>query len=117
MRERMIPDSEREPFFASFSRLHRGAIAQLNVAARDVLSAEPFRGISCDDGSDVVVHIGDGAQQFHLGHRVSHVDEVTLEQTDEGADAAVRMTSHDGTRTVVRFRSPILPELLDRAVE
>ncbi len=42
---------------------------------------------------------------------------VRLEQTDEGADAAIEMTSEGGTRAVVRFQSPICADLLDPAVE
>lgn len=116
MIERTIPDAERKPFFDSFSRLHRGAIAKLTVGTRDMVASRPFRGISCDH-SNLVVHIGDGAEQFHLGHAVPQVDDVRLEQTDEGADAALKMTSNDGTLTVLRFQSPVLPELLEPAVE
>jgi len=45
------------------------------------------------------------------------VRRVLIEQTDEGADAVIAITSEDGTRTEVRFRSPIRAELLDSALE
>ena len=64
-------------------------------------------------GADVIVNTGD-----RHGHRVLHVTKVRLEQTDEGgADAKIAMTSDDGTRTDVCFRSPIRADLLDPAVE
>jgi len=77
---------------------------------------QPSRGLS-SDGTDVVVSTGDGARQPHHGHRVLHVRRVLIEQTDEGADAVIAITSEDGTRTEVRFRSPIRAELLDSALE
>ncbi|HEX9407070.1 MAG TPA: hypothetical protein VF975_07115 [Thermoanaerobaculia bacterium] len=40
---------------------------------------------------------------------------IRQQQTDEGADAALDAT--DGTRTIIRFRSPMLAELLDPSVE
>jgi hypothetical protein len=40
-----------------------------------------------------------------------------VQQSDEGADAAVDISSGDGTQTTLRFRSPALPEILDPAVE
>jgi len=113
---RSIAADDREHFFSSFSRLHRGALIALNVDAHVVVADEPFGGISCDTG-ELIVHVGNGARRLHLGHRIPRVRGVQLEQTDEGADAAVEITSRDGTRTVVRFLSPLLPELLETAVE
>jgi hypothetical protein len=36
-----------------------------------------------------------------------------LEQTDEGADAALAIKSNDDTTALLRFRSAVLPELVD----
>jgi hypothetical protein len=116
MSERDIAAGERPAFFTSFSKLHDGALVTLRVSARDEVVDQPFHGLSID-GMDVVVSTGDGARQPHHGHRVLYVRRVQLEQTDEGADAAIAMTSDDGTRTEVRFRSPIRADLLDPAVE
>jgi hypothetical protein len=112
MNEQDIPAAGRQPFFARFSRLHQGALITLRVGARDEVVNRPFRRLSID-GADVVVDAIDG-----LGsHRIPHVASVRLEQTDEGADAAVSMLSEDGTRAEVRFRSPMRADLLDPAVE
>ena len=113
---REIAASDRDPFFSRFSTLHAGALVTVRVDARDEVVDQPFRGVSVD-GADVVVSTGDGAGAPHHGHRVLQVAEVRLEQTDEGADAAIAMKSEDGTRTDVRFRSPIRADLLDPAVE
>jgi hypothetical protein len=46
-------------------------------------------------------------------HRISRPTHVSLEQTDEGADAALAIKASDGTTTLLRFRSAVLPELVD----
>jgi len=38
---------------------------------------------------------------------------VSLEQTDEGADAALAIKSADGLTALLRFRSAVLPEMVD----
>ena len=116
MIEQDIAIADRAPFFSRLSELHRGAFVTLRVGARDEVVGQPFRGVS-EDGEDVVIYTGDPARAPHLGRRVPHAVRVALEQTDEGADAAVAIVSRDGTRTELRFRSPIRADLLDPAVE
>lgn len=110
MMERDIAETDRGSFFARFSKLHDGALVTVRVGPCDEVIDQPFRGLS-SDGQDVIVNTR------NHGHRVLHVRKVRLEQTDEGADAAIAMTSDDGTRTDVCFRSPIRADLLDPAVE
>jgi hypothetical protein len=116
MIERDIATAERTPFFTRFSQLHAGAFVTLRIDARDEVVDQPFRGVSAD-GTDIVIHTGNGPGVPHLGHRISNAASVALRQTDEGADAAVAIVSRDGTRTELRFRSPMQPDLLDSAVE
>lgn len=108
-------------FLRHFSRLHSGAIVTMEVSGPplgeiDAVLDQPLRGIS-KDGEDVLVHIEAGRRADHLGHRICKVRAIRLRQTGEGKDAALDIEAADGTRTVVRFRSPILPELLEAAVE
>jgi hypothetical protein len=121
MKARDIARSEWPQFFDRFSRLHGGAIVTVNVTGipagpQATIVSQPLRDISAD-GDDVLIHIGARRRSDHLGHRVSRVRVVRLQQTDEGADAALDIDAADGTRTIVRFRSPMLPELLEAAVE
>jgi Family of unknown function (DUF5335) len=120
VKAREIARAEWWRFFDQFSRLHAGAIITMNVTGlggnQDAIVAQPLRGIS-GDGDDVLIHIGARRRSDHLGHRVSKVQEIRLRQTAEGADAALDIEAGDGSWTSVRFRSPMLPELLDRAVE
>jgi hypothetical protein len=117
----MVSEKDRQSFFRDFSRIHNGALVTVSVAApgagsHDEVVNESLRGIS-EDRDEIFVHTGDGRERPHLARRVRNVDSVLLQQTDEGADAAVDIASVDGSRTVVRFRSPALPELLDPGVE
>lgn len=112
MIERDIATADRAPFFSRFSRLHEGAFVTLRVE----VVGQPFRGVS-EDGEDVVIYTGDPARASHLGRRVPHAASVALEQTDEGADAAVTIVSRNGSRTEIRFHSPMRADLLDPAVE
>ena len=116
MADQEINANERERFFATFNRLHHGAPVTLRVDAAEVVGDQPFRGVSCE-GTDLVVHVGSGPDRDQLALRVPYPGKVRLEQTDDGADAALDITSNDGEHTVVRFRWPMRPELLDPAVE
>ncbi len=121
MRTRMVSHKERRSFFRDFSRIHNGAIVTLSVAepgagAHDEIVNQSLRGIS-EDRDEIFVHTGNGTDRPHLARRVRNVDSVLLHQTDEGADTEVDIDSIDGSRTILRFRSPALPELLDPGVE
>ena len=121
MRLRDIEGPERGTFLRELSRLHAGAIVTMSVASPSVpvldeVVAQPLRGISTD-GSDVIVQIGANGSGPHFAHRIVGVDSLRLQQTDEGADAGIDIAGADDARTIVRFHSPVLPELLDPAVE
>lgn len=121
MQAKEIARDEWPQFFDRFTRLHNGAIVNVNISGvlfgcRNAIIEQPLRGISTDRG-DVLIHIGARRRMDHAGHRVSDVRSVRVQQTEEGAVAALDLDGSDGTRTVVRFRSPMLDELLDPAVE
>ncbi len=121
MKAKDIARSDWHRFFDRFTRLHHGAIVTVNISSalfgcQNTIVGQCLRGIT-DDGDDVLIHIGARRRSDHLGHRIPRVRAVRLRQTQEGADAALDIHAADGTRTVVRFRSPMLPELLDPAVE
>jgi len=123
VKAREIAPADWARFFAQFTRLHSGAIITMGVSGdltgtRDAVVGQPLRGIS-EDGADVLIHVGIGTHRStdHLGHRIAHVRRIRLRQTSEGADAALDLEAADGTKTTLRFRSPMLPELLESAVE
>ena len=121
MKTRMVAQPEWRSFFRDVSRIHDGALITISVAAPGVRPQkedliQSLRGIS-ETRDDVFVHTGNPPARPHLARCVRNVNAVLLRQTDEGADAEIDIDFFDGSRTIVRFRSPALPELLDPGVE
>ena len=112
MKFRSIAETDRNAFFARFTRDHYGALVTLSVNAHEEVVDRPLRNVHAE-GDDVVVKAGEA----HAGHRIPHVGKVQLELTDAGADSAVRMTLDHGERAEIRFRLPIVPDAMDPAVE
>jgi hypothetical protein len=117
----MVSHNEWRSFFRDFSRIHNGALITISVASpgtgpHDEIVNQSLRGIS-EDRDEIFIHTGNGRDRSHLARRVRNVNSIRLQQTDEGADSAVDIASIDGSHTIVRFRSPALPELLDPGVE
>ena len=48
-----------------------------------------------------------------ITHVVTAPTQVSLEETDEGADAALLIKSADDVSSLLRFRSAVLPAMLD----
>ncbi len=75
-----------------------------------------FEGIVAEwdevQGDEIAIMIG-AKPDDHITHSISRPTEVSLEQTDEGADAALAIKSADGVTALLRFRSPMLPEMVD----
>ena len=116
MNARIIPAADRPSILSCFSKLHAGALVTVRVNARDAVKDQPLRELSVDR-SDILVRTGRATDPFPQGFRVPRVADVRIEETGEGADAAVTMTAIDGTRTEVRFRSPMRDDVLDPLVE
>ena len=125
MKTTTVPRSEWPKFFDSFSRQHEGWLATLEIFATE-LGAQveehemAFEGI-VDEwneavGNQIIIMMG-AKRDDHITHTVAHPTNVSLEQTDEGADVALAITSEGGAVTLLRFRSPTLPAFVDGIVE
>ncbi|HKY42613.1 MAG TPA: DUF5335 family protein [Pyrinomonadaceae bacterium] len=124
MQTQEIPREQWPSFFDSFSRQHEGWLATLEVFAETVGAqpeAEelPFEGISLDaeDGEldSVIISFGKSPSQ-HITHTIHQPKHLWLQQTPEGADAALEIKAGDNSNTLLRFRSPMLPEFVDGIV-
>ncbi|HKO41819.1 MAG TPA: DUF5335 family protein [Pyrinomonadaceae bacterium] len=125
MKTRTIPRSDWPQFFDSFSRQHEGWLATLEIFATEIGAQVEehemaFEGI-VDEwnealGNQIIIMMG-AKRDDHITHTVAHPTNVSLEQTDEGADVALAITSEGGAVTLLRFRSPTLPALVDGIVE
>jgi hypothetical protein len=121
MQTREISKTEWPSFFDSFSRRHEGWLATLEILGPDIGAQLeerdlPFEGITDErdevKGDRIMIMTG-GKPDDHVTHTITQPTEVSLEQTDEGADAALAIKSADGVIALLRFRSPMLPEAVD----
>ena len=125
MKTKRIPRGDWPKFFDSFSRQHEGWLATLEILATEIGAQVEehemaFEGI-VDEwnealGNQIIITMG-AKRDDHITHTVAHPTNVSLEQTDEGADVALAITSEGGAVTLLRFRSPTLPALVDGIVE
>lgn len=121
MKTKKIPKSEWPKFFDSFSRQHEGWLSTLEIFSPDIGAQVEerelaFEGIvdEWDEALGNQISIMTGANpDDHITHTIARPTNVSLEQTDEGADVALAITSEAGAVALLRFRSPMLPEMVD----
>jgi hypothetical protein len=121
MRTQEIPKNEWTGFFDSFSRKHEGWLVNLEIFGPEIGAQVEERemvleGITdeCDETEGNTIMIMTGVKpDDHVTHSISRPTQVSLEQTDEGADAALAIKSADGVTALLRFRSAVLPEMVD----
>jgi hypothetical protein len=121
MKTKEIPRSEWQGFFESFSRQHEGWLVTLEILGSEIGAQVEEHGLAfegiVDEGDAVQGHeirMMFGAKpDDHVTHSIDNPATVSLEQTDEGADAALAIKSADGVTALLRFRSAVLPEMVD----
>lgn len=124
MQTQKIPQSEWRTFFDTFSRQHEGWLATLEILELDVGAQEEahelaLAGVSLSSGGDetetISIDLGTTPDE-HVSHSISEPTAVWLEQTEQGANAALEIEVADGTKTLLRFRSPMPAEFVDGVV-
>lgn len=121
MQTREIPKNEWTKFFDTFSRQHEGWLVNLEIFGPEIGAQVEQREIALEGITDEwdeekgnTIMIMTGAKpEDHITHSITQPTAVSLEQTDEGADVALAIKSDDGTTTLLRFRSVVLPEMVD----
>ena len=125
MKTKRIPRSDWPQFFDSFSRQHEGWLATLEIFATEIGAQVEEHEMALEGivdewnealGNQIIIMMG-AKRDDHITHTVAHPTNVSLEQTDEGADVALAITSEGGAVTLLRFRSPTLPAMVDGIVE
>ena len=119
MSRRAINRSDWTNFVDAFSRRHDGwlisvAVEEGSAPRRYVAHDVPLRGVVAElaeDMSSMMVFTGD--RKPHATHFVEHAAGLEIEETRDGADAGLTITDESGARTILEFRSPMRPELVD----
>ncbi|HYM12700.1 MAG TPA: DUF5335 family protein, partial [Bryobacterales bacterium] len=76
----------------------------------------PFEGISAGlkgTAADAIEIMLGEASDRHLTHSVLQPTRLWFRETEQGAHEGLDIESGDGSKTLVRFRVPARPELLD----
>src|SRR5262249_5755459 len=124
MRTQEIPRAQWHNFFDTFSRQHEGWLATLEILASDIGAQEEVHELPLEGVSIVAEHAGLESIAINMGKtaddHISHMIEkplhVWLEQTEEGANAVLEIEAEDQSKALVRFRSPMPPELVDGVI-
>ena len=121
MQTKEIPKNEWTEFFDNFSRKHQGWLVSVEIFGTEIGAQVEQRQMALEgitdewdevEGNTIIIMTG-AKTEGHISHSITHPTAVSLEQTDEGADAALAIKSDDGVTTLLRFRSAVLPEMVD----
>jgi hypothetical protein len=121
MKTQEIPRNEWPAFFDNFTRRYAGWLADIEVFGSEIGSqiAEqelPLEGITAELGKGrpdrIAIMLGVDPDD-HITHTITAPTNVSVEKTDEGADAALAIKAPDGTTTLLGFRAVMLPEKVD----
>jgi hypothetical protein len=120
-----IPRADWSEFFDVFSRQHDGWLATLEIFAPDVGAQEeahelPLEGISIasrgNSADAIAISLGKTPED-HVTHTITKPEHVWLEQTPGGANAALEIESENQTKSLLRFRSALPPDMVDGVVQ
>ena len=124
MQTQEIPREQWSNFLDTFSRQHEGWLTTLEIFGSEVGAQEeahelPLEGVSVSfEGNElesISINLGK-AREDHVSHTIKKPAHVWLEQTAEGANAALEIESADQSKTLLRFRSPVPAEFVDGVV-
>jgi Family of unknown function (DUF5335) len=117
-----IPRSEWEQFLRSFSRRHHRWLVRIETqdlqTGEHVTSPEtPLESVELDleDPKNSRINVVVAMDNKRIKHILFRPSRLILYRSPEGADEAIHIESVN-TRTTVRFRVAILPELVDEMV-
>ena len=122
MQTREIPKHDWQTFCDAFSRQHEGWLVTVEVLGAAGAQTEtvdlPLAGIAADlkDGESAIsVLIGETSGQ-HVNHTINDATHLWIEETESGAHEALKIEDRNGDVTLIRFRSTVLPEMVDGVV-
>ena len=118
-----IPRDEWTTFLDTFSRQHEGWLATVEILGPDIGAQQevlnlPLEGISASKDSvpqTIIISLGNDAED-HVTHTITNPNRIWLEQTSQGANAALEIESADEVKTLLRFRSALPADMVDGVV-
>ena len=121
-----IPRDEWSPFLERYSRQHEGWLATLEVFGPEIGAQQeardlPLEGITAasKDGNagtaSISISLGNTPDD-HVTHTITDPTRLWLEQTSQGANAALEIESAGEVKTLLRFRSALPAEMVDGIV-
>ena len=121
-----IPRDEWSPFLERYSRQHEGWLATLEVFGPEIGAQQeardlPLEGITAasKDGNASTVSIAislGNTPDDHVTHTITDPTRLWLEQTSQGANAALEIESAGEVKTLLRFRSALPAEREDGVI-
>jgi len=120
MSTREVTRNEWHSFFEVFSKQHEGWLATLEIMGNQVGDQPeavelPIEGISLNSENEpesVVISFGRSTED-HVSHWIERPKHIWLSTTTEGAHDSLQIEEEDNQKTLLHFRSPMLPELVD----
>jgi hypothetical protein len=122
MSRRVIDRQEWAAFVDGFSRRHDGWLISVASergadARRYVVRDVPLRGVVAElNGDSSSMMVFTGYTSPHATHFVERPVSLAVEETADGAEPELTITDDSGSRTIIEFRSPMRPELVDGVV-
>ena len=118
-----IPRDKWVTFLDTFSRQHEGWLSTLEILGTDIGAQQevlnlPLEGISVSRDSvpeTIAISLGNDAEN-HVTHTITNPTRIWLEQTSQGANAALEIESADEVKTLLRFRSALPADMVDGVV-
>jgi len=111
MKTKEIPKNEWPKFFDNFSSKHQGWSVTFEILGTELGAQVQERELALvgivderDEihGNRIVIMFGEKPDD-HITHSIERATEVSLEQTDGGADVALAIKSADGVMALLRF--------------
>ena len=125
MKTKEIPKTDWPKLFDCFSSKHEGWSVTLEIFGTELGAQVQERELALvgivDEWDEIhgdrfVIMFGERPDD-HITHIIEHPTQVSLEQTEGGADVALAIKSADGVMALLRFLPPMLPEIVDGLVD
>jgi hypothetical protein len=103
-----------------FSATHEGWLVSVDVLAPDIgaqpeVRELPLVGVVAEPGADggIITISAARPEAGQITHTIHSPTRLWIERTNEGVDAAMEIESAEGTKTILRLKTPASPASVD----